>query len=131
MTKKHWGITVLAVLAYIGAAVTLLGAILMIVGSAMVRPIMENVAPQYLSWASVGTIGVIMLGLVFLALAVLDYFIARGLWNGQNWARILTIIFAALGVLGSFYPFSIVNLAISALIIWYLGFYKPAVKYFK
>ena len=125
------GITILGILAYLGAAFTLLGGILMIVGSALVRPIIENIAPEYLGWASVGSIGVVMLGIVFLACAVLNYFIAKGLMNGQNWARILVLVLSVLSLLSSLWPIDIVGILITGLIIWYVGFNKEAVKYFK
>jgi len=128
---RHWGITVLSVLGYIGAVATLLLGIAMLIGSAFISNVINQFVPKLAAYATVGTVLFIVLGIIFIGLAILDYFIAKGLWNGKNWARILLIIFAALSVLGSLHPFSISSLVINGVIIWYLGFYKPAVNYFK
>ena len=37
---------------------------------------------------------------VAIALGLLDFAIAYGLWNGQNWSRILVMIFSILGIIG-------------------------------
>jgi len=139
MTKKvsnerHWGITLLGVLGYIGAVLTLLTGLAMLTFSAYLGNLLASIpamADIGTIITTLGAIGFIVLGIIFIVLSILDYFIARGLLNGKNWARILMLIFAALGVLSSLWPFNIVSLIIDGLIIWYLGFYKPAVGYFK
>ncbi len=40
-------------------------------------------------------------GILSIMFAVLFFFIARGLWRRQNWARILAIIFFAIGFIGA------------------------------
>jgi len=129
--ERHWGITLLAILGYIGAVATLLIGLTMLIGSAFISKLITQFVPEFATYAEAGTVLFIVLGIVFIGLSILDYFIARGLWNGKNWARILMLIFAALGVLSSLWPFNIAGLAIDGLIVWYLGFYKPAVNYFK
>ena len=133
--ERHWGITVLGVLGYIGAVLTLLAGLAMLFGSAIVSQLINeyrlsgNLEKTFIIPESPTLF--IILGIILIGLAILDYFIAKGLLDGKNWARIITIVFSALSVLSSLYPFSKVNLAIGAAIIWYLGFYKPAVNYFK
>lgn len=131
-SERHWGISVLAVLGYIGAALTLLAGLAMIFGSAAIASLLAGVS-GYEIFSTLGAMFIIIMGVIFLPLAVLYFFVARGLWNGKNWARIVTLVFAGLGVLNSLFalPVSIINLALNGLIIWYLGFYKPAVAYFK
>ncbi len=124
-------VSILAVLAYIGAVFSLLGGIAMLFGSAFLGAMLAKLIPSMAMLATAGTVLLIVLGIIFIGLAVLDYFVGKGLWNGKNWARILVIIFAALGVLGSIWPFNIVGLVIDGLVVWYLGFYKPAIAYFK
>lgn len=63
---------------------------------------------------------------------VLYIFVARGLWKGQNWARILAIILSGqLILIGlpffSFSPFKLFLLAVNIPIVWYLAF-SPEVK---
>lgn len=68
----------------------------------------------------VGTGFFIMIGIIALALAVLTFFVARGLWKGKKWARIVAIILAALGIINS-----ITNLGggtIIGVLIWNLIF---------
>jgi hypothetical protein len=129
MTHRHWGITVLAVLGYIGAVLTLLGGIGLIFGSTALVGMLAGLNVPILAGLSASLF--IVVGIIMIALAVLDYFVATGLMKGSNWARILVIIFAALGILGSIWPFQIGPIIIDAVVIWYLGFYKPAVAYFK
>jgi hypothetical protein len=124
-------VKILSILTYIGAALTLLGGIMMLIGSAFIGTMLAGIAgvPTWLTGA--GTAALIFLGIIFIGLSVLDYFIARGLWTGKNWARILVLIFVGLGALSSLISLKILSLIVYGLIIWYLGFNKEAVAYFK
>jgi hypothetical protein len=125
------GVMILSILGYIGAVLTLLGGLALIFGASFIASFLAQMIPMM--GAGVTSAWFIILGIIVIALAILDYFIARGLWNGQNWARILVIIFTALSLLSSLmHPLSgIVSIVIDVLIIWYLGFNKQAVDYFK
>lgn len=125
------GVTILAVLAYIGAAFTLIGGLALLFGSAALSAFIATWVPKAALFATAGTALFIFLGLIMIAFAVLDYFIGKGLWNGQNWARIVVLVLAVLSFISSIFPFNIVGLVIDGVIIWYLGFNKEAVKYFK
>ena len=125
------GVKILAILAYIGAVLSILGALAMFIGSAFVGPLLANIPGYTAILGAAGAAIAITLGIVLIAFAVLDYFIGKGLWNGKNWARIVTLVFAVIGLIGSIWPLSIVQLVIDALIIWYLGFNKQAIAYFK
>ena len=111
-------VKVIAVLYYIGAAFAVLAAIAMFIGSSFI-PID---LPEFLSGL------VIVAGILFLAFAVLGFFLGRGLWKGQNWARIVVIIFAVIGVISGIITLiggdfsSIIGLVINGLIGWYLIF---------
>ncbi|MBM3247307.1 hypothetical protein FJZ17_02085 [Candidatus Pacearchaeota archaeon] len=126
------GVSILAVLSYIAAVFTFIGGLAMLIGSTAVSTIIGQVFPEYVSWSTAGVALFVFLGIVFILLGVLDFFIGKGLWNGKEWARILVLIFLALSVIdGVLPPFAIVQAIIAALLIWYLGF-NPAVKrYFK
>jgi uncharacterized membrane protein (DUF2068 family) len=79
-------------------------------------------------------------GVVFLIIAALDAVCGYGLWNLKEWARMLTIVLTAIGLLfavlqlfGSMLHFHIIaiffvliRMAIGGLIIWYLS--QPQVK---
>jgi len=45
--------------------------------------------------------GAVKLDAVTIVLGIVDLAIAYGLWNGQNWSRILVVIFSILGIIGS------------------------------
>lgn len=124
------GVKILSVLAYITATFTLIGAIAMFVGSSFIASILPS-GLNILGLAVGATLGVI-----FLAFAVLDYFIARGLWLGQEWTRIVVLIVAAIGAIGSLIALfagdftSILSIAINGLVIYYLGFIPEVKKAF-
>lgn len=128
---RHWGISVLAILAYIEAVFTALIGIAFIVGSAAVSSILLKMAPEYSWLTGAGIATFILLGLAFLVFAVIDYLIGKGLWDGKNWSRILLLILIGISGIGALFSFQVISFIICAVIFWYLGFYKEAVDYFK
>jgi hypothetical protein len=135
------GVTVIAILCFVGAAFAALGGIGMIVGGGFVATLMKQQGEA----GSAGLAGIMAglgaaLGIFFLILAALDVAIAIGLLNLKEWARIVTIVLTGigaalglLGLLGGFIHFvlfaslfKLCVLAIQGLIIWYL--LKPEVK---
>ena len=115
------GIKIISVLYYIGAVFELISAVLLFVGSGALKskvPFLAFLGPF-----------LIVGGVILLGLAVLSFFVGRGLWKGQKWSRIVAIIFAALGALLSIVGMiqgqiasNIVGLVISAGIGAYLLF---------
>jgi hypothetical protein len=125
------GVKILSILGYIGSAATLILAILFFVGSTFIGEILEKIQTEEASVAAVVGQGfLIVMGIVFLGFAILDFFLARGLWKGQNWARIFFLILLSLSALGSLISIlggefsDIIGLVISGFLIWYLGFNK-------
>ena len=85
------GVKVISVLYYIGAVLELILGIALFFGAGALKtkvPFLAFLGPFLIIGA------VILIGL-----AVLSFFVGRGLWKGQKWSRIVAIIFAALGVL--------------------------------
>lgn len=126
-------VKVISVLYYIGAVFLLLFAILLFVGAGSVGALLSEIPLL----GSIGAGVFIVLGVLFLALAVLDFFVARGLWKGRNWARIVAIIFAILGVVMAIFGIAggaigsnLFGLIISGLIGYYLLFNKQAKEAF-
>lgn len=129
---------VISVLGFIGSAVTLILGILFLVGSAFIQDLAsldKNIQPQEL--AAIGTFGpglLIFLGILLIGFAILDFFVARGLWKGHNWARIFTIVILTIGALSALVNLfsgefdNIVLLVIDVLLIWYFGFNKKVIK---
>ena len=133
--ERPTGVTILAVLAFIGAGLLVLAALgFLLMGGVM----LSRMAGAPLGM--MGGIGVAFLAVVFLVIAVLYVVMGIGFWKLQNWARILAIVltglavlFQALGVLGAlahFHPFLFIwraiFLAIDVWIVVYL--LKPNVK---
>jgi hypothetical protein len=125
------GVAILAVLSWITAVGTLILAIGLLTGSAVVPTIIQNVAPDMVQWATAGTALFIFLGIISLLFAAIDYYIGKGLWAGKNWARIVVLILFSLVILGSLSPFDLVSILVAGVVIWYIGFYKNAVDHFK
>lgn len=91
------GVKVISVLYYIGAAFSFLFGLLFIVGGAFIGGILGE---KLAAWGTIGSSIFIILGIAMLGFGVLDIFIGRGLWKGQNWARIAAIVLAIFGILG-------------------------------
>ncbi len=49
---------------------------------------------------------------------MIEFFIGRGIWKGKNWARIIVIVFSAIGILFSLFgAFARNTIAIIGLIV--------------
>ena len=91
MADVPTGVKVISVLYYIGAVVELLLAVALIFGAGAITsqvPFLAVLGPF-----------LIIGGIVLVGLAVLSFFVGRGLWKAQKWSRIVAIIFAVIGVL--------------------------------
>ena len=132
------GVTILSVLAFIGAGVLFLVALGALFGGAIISSTAEH--PRLGMLAGVGAV---IIGVFLLALAALDVVIGLGLWKLQNWARILAIVFSGIGLLVSifslvspfahmhmfFFIFLVRQLVFAAIEIWILVYlFKPHVK---
>jgi hypothetical protein len=135
------GVTVIAILAFLGAGLCILAGLGMMLGGGFLASIVNQQGGQ----GSMGAAGMLagigaVVGIFCLVIAAIEIVLAVGLLKLKEWARIVTIvltgIFAALGllgVLGSFIHFNLSHLiiricvlAIQAFIIIYL--LKPEVK---
>ena len=90
------------------------------------------------SFAGLGSLIGLGLGFALLLItvpfAVLAFFIARGLWRGQKWSRIVVIILSVLAVISGIASLSasgIINIVVEGLIAVYLIFSKDVKAYFK
>lgn len=92
--ERPAGVTFLALLAFFGAVILALGGLVMCLGGAM----MSRMALQP-GMRMVAGLGGAIIGLMLLGVAAVYVVMGIGLWKLQNWARILTIVLAGLGVL--------------------------------
>jgi hypothetical protein len=123
------GVTILAILDFIGAAFAVIFAILCFAGGGILASVMSQSQAQGggAGLAALFGAGAAIFGIVCLVFAALYALIGWGMWGLKNWARIVTLVLVGLGALNGLYGlvthfnvFGIVVLAIQALIIWYL-----------
>lgn len=134
--QRPTGVTILAVLAFCGAGLLVIFALISLLGGAVVSTLASS------RMGSIAGMGVAVLGIFLLFFAVVDLVIGVGLLKLKNWARIVTVIICVLALLSTvlsilnpfhvhvfFFFFLIRRLvfaAIYAWILWYL--FQPHVK---
>lgn len=141
--QRPTGVTILAILDFLGAGVAVLVAIAGFLGATFLGAIISQAASQS-GGAGMGAglgaaIGAV-LGIGALIGAAVSALLGWGMWSLKEWARILQIVFAGLGAcvqaLGALVSLThvrifllvwhLVFLAVNALIVWYL--IQPHVK---
>jgi hypothetical protein len=121
--NRPTGVTVIAVLHFLGAGFFALFACLFLVGGGLAARFMppDAAIPAGIA-AAVGGLGAI----VFLICAAIYVATGIGLLKLKEWARIVAIVIAALFLVGGllammrFHVFALIRVAISGVIIWYL-----------
>lgn len=130
-------VKILGILYYICAGFSVLSGILFLFGADTINSFFGAI-PLISIIGLLGSGIFIFAAFLFFAVAVLNFFIGRGLLNKKNWARILVIVFSVIGVLMGISSLSIgtflngiITLVISGGIGGYLLFNKEAKKFFK
>lgn len=95
MANVPVGVKIISVLYYIGAALSVLGGLGVIIGGSIIGDALSQMIPFGMALGGIA----IVVGIFLIALGVLDFFIGMGLWKGQSWARIVAIVLAAVGLL--------------------------------
>jgi len=121
------GVKIISVLEYIGAAADLIIGLLLILFARRISPMLPRLG-------MLGAGFLVFFGIICVGVAVLYYFIARGLWRAQKWARIIMIVFSCIGVLAGLIGLfrggmlrGLIAIIISGIIGGYLWF-APEVK---
>lgn len=132
------GVKLIGILAYALAAVMLVSGFVTLIGGTFLAGMIDYLksVPGYevLSGLPLGTLAAtLVFFIIFLLLAVLYFFIGKGLMKGENWARVVMIVLMAIGAIDSLatLPMYAVNLIVTVAVIAYLGFFKEAKAYFK
>ncbi|MBI3670817.1 MAG: hypothetical protein HY237_13690 [Acidobacteria bacterium] len=109
--ERPTGVTVLAILAFIGAGLSVLCALVMFVGGAALSALGGRGA---MGLGMLAGMGAAVAGVFILFLAVVYAAVGYGLWTLQNWGRVVCIVliaiglvFAALGLLTALFHFRI------------------------
>lgn len=137
--ERPVGVTILAVLYFIFAALTAIAGLLSFVGGSMLSRLAGSSSPA----AGAGVLlamGGAVIGIICLVIAALYFVVGYGFIKLQNWARILAVVFTGISVL--FGLFGLVSIllhmavfqivfqgVILAIEIWVLVYlFKPHVK---
>ncbi len=145
--KRPTGVTVIAVLNFIGFALGIIGALLFLVGGSVLvsNPnfltdalTSQGVPVDSATYIPVAGGALVVFGIFVGLLAVISLILGIGLLKGKNWARIVEIVFSGIGIIfalmslfsGRFVSF-LFNAIIYGLIFWYLTFNKNTLSYFK
>ena len=134
--QRPTGVTILAVLYFLGAACFLLVGLLSFVGGSLLAGLAHSGGPG----SAIFAMGGVIIGVVCVLFAVLDFAIGMGFIKLQNWARVTAIVLTAIGIIFGLLGllnvvmhmviFSIIwQLIILAIYIWILLYLlKPHVK---
>ena len=127
--RRPAGVVVIAILYWFGAFTLLVMGLVLAVGATVFSPVLSGFAAMI---GGVGAVG----GVVLLAFGVGLAFEGYGLFTLQEWARMVALVLAVIGivfgVLSFIYPFGIgifgrvIRLAINVAIVWYLS--QPQIK---
>ena len=132
--ERQTGVTILAILNFLGAAIAVLIACGFLFGGTIIA-LLGMSAPT-----SIAGFGLVVAAVSCFAGAVLAVLTGMGLLKLRNWARILTIVFtglslvsAALGILSALAHFSVFltvrELIVAAIDLWIITYlFKPHVK---
>jgi hypothetical protein len=129
--NRPTGVTIIAILQFIGAGLCILAGIGALVGASFLGAAGGPAGAGGMFAMLGGAVSIVLF--IIAGIAIL---LGWGLWTLKEWARIVTIVLQGLALLGAvltlvqlgsaFLVGGIIRLAISGLIIWYL--LKPDVK---
>ncbi|HTY43636.1 MAG TPA: hypothetical protein VMC80_00120 [Patescibacteria group bacterium] len=133
-------VKVLAIFGFIGTVLNVISGLILLLAGGLINMFLALV-PSLASISAVLNEMSMIIGGSILGFAVLNFFMSRGLLKGQNWARILTVIFGFMAITGSivgivmlginYYIYMGGSLFISLLITIYLVFSKKVKQAFK
>ena len=138
--QKPVGVIILAILEFLGAAGTAVVGLMALFGMGMLAQILQQNGTIQASQAPMLVGAGVAIGVICLIFAALFGFVGYGLLTLKNWARVIVMVFAVLGlafgaigliadVMGGHSAAMVVDvikLAINGLIFWYLN--QPHIK---
>src|SRR5215470_8379115 len=103
--RRPAGVTILAILDFLGGLFCIFGGIAMIAGGGFMATILSQ---QQGAGGGAGLLAGLgaAAGVFFFVLGAIDFLLGWGLWKLKNWARIITVVFTAIGAI-----FQLVGLA--------------------
>lgn len=110
---RPWQGTTIGVLNIIGLATSAILALVLIVFSAALSAYIQETPLALLAGA-----GTVILGIVIIPFIILGIFITIGIFKGQKWAVIVSLIFTGLGLLGNLFSFNLIGLIINGFLLY-------------
>lgn len=133
-TAELW-VKIIAILGFIGAAFGVMGGLMMLFGGSFITTLVPtlNQSLEAIGGAAVLTIVFVISGIIAIVFSIFGFFVSLGLWKFKNWARIVTIIFATLGIISGLtsLPSGLISIVIEGGILYLLAFNKDVIKLFK
>lgn len=125
-------VKIISVFEFIGAGFAILFGLLLLFGSQFFLAMLPLAEISQVPAALIGA-AVTLMSILMIIYGIIAIFLARGLWNYKNWARIVFIVFSSLGILAALFslPSGILGLLLHGLIVYFLGFNKDVVALFK
>ncbi|UZE94266.1 MAG: hypothetical protein IB618_01705 [Candidatus Pacearchaeota archaeon] len=130
-TAELW-VKIIAILGFIGAVLAVIAGIAMLIGGSFLPAIFPYFEQE--AWGGVIVGGVLVfVGILIMAFGVFEFIVALNLWQHKNWARIIMMIFAVLGIISGLIalPGGIVSLVIYGGIFYLLVLNKDIIKLFR
>ncbi len=133
-------VKIISILNYVNAGLwALIGFILIFTADGIVSYFLQVAPELFMGYESGNLVSMlIIVGIIMVLFAVLHFFIGRGLWRLKPWARIVSIIFGIIGVIGvgysmvvAFAPAQVLNVIIDGFIVAYFLFSNEAKEAFK
>lgn len=117
--ERPTGVTLISVLAFIGAGILVLAGLGTFLGGAIVSTMASRPGLGVMAG-----IGGAFVGIVFLAIAAVDVILGVGLWKLRDWARIITVVLVIIGavlngfgLLRSMLHFRVISLFMQAIFV--------------
>ena len=127
-------IKIIAIIGFIWAVLLIIAGIAMLLGGTFLSAVIPFMQNETVKGAFVGAFFIIA-AIITLALGIFMFIVNLNLWKHKNWARIVMIILAIIGIVSSLPSLlvgtGIISLIINAGIFYLLTFQKDIVKLFK
>jgi hypothetical protein len=133
--ERPTGVTIIAVLQFIGAAVLVLVGIASALGMSVLGTMLGMKHAVGGSGAAMLASAGVLVAIIMFVFASLSGLLGYGMWNLRDWARIVTMVLAGVGAIGAALGFffalahmnvfglalTVIRLGINVAILWYLN----------
>jgi hypothetical protein len=124
-------VKIISIFGYIAAGFGILVGLIMLFGGQFIVSMMPLANIPDVTAAMLGVI-ITVVAIIMILVSVFGFFLAKGLWDHKNWARIIAIVFSVIGVLGGLtsLPSGIVGIVLHGAVLYFLAFDSNVKKLF-